>query len=93
MVKTMIGTEDEPRKLRVLRLLKMRGTRSARFGGQYHWVDNDLTGWVDGPMICHPAIGGSEGLRRLRELRADGYMIEMRRHPDRKRTTRQYRLR
>lgn len=29
-------------------------------------------------MITDPAIGGSEGLRRLRELRAAGYTIEMR---------------
>lgn len=50
-------------------------------------------GWVDGWALCHPGIGGSEGLRRLRELRADGYTIEMRRHPSPDRQgTRQYRL-
>lgn len=31
--------------------------------------------WVVGHEICHPSVGGSEGLRRLRELRADGYEI------------------
>ena len=49
-------------------------------------------GWVDGWVLCHPAIGGSEGLRRLRELRADGQPIEMRAHPIEGRTTRQYRI-
>lgn len=49
-------------------------------------------GWVDGWALCHPAIGGSEGLRRVRELRALGHEIEMRPHPVHGRTTRQYRL-
>lgn len=48
--------------------------------------------WVNGPALCHPDVGGSEGLRRLRELRADGYIIEMRHHPDPRRKVRQYRL-
>jgi|WetSurSiteA1Bulk_404760.scaffolds.fasta_scaffold39427_2 hypothetical protein len=47
--------------------------------------------WHDGPELTHPAVGGSEGLRRLRELRAKGYTIEMRRKA-KGRTTRQYRL-
>jgi hypothetical protein len=34
--------------------------------------------WVSGPDLCHPDVGGSEGLRRLRELRAAGYAIEKR---------------
>ena len=46
--------------------------------------------WHDGYALCHPGIGGSEGLRRLRELREDGHDIEMRRVPGR--NTRQYRL-
>jgi hypothetical protein len=49
-------------------------------------------GWVDGHVLCHPQIGGSEGLRRLRELRADGHRIERRHHPDKDRTDNQYRL-
>ena len=32
--------------------------------------------WVGGPALCNQAVGGSEGLRRLRELRALGYNIE-----------------
>jgi hypothetical protein len=47
--------------------------------------------WHDGPELTHPAAGGSEGLRRLRELREKGYTIDMRRKA-KGRTTRQYRL-
>lgn len=38
--------------------------------------------WVDAHVLTHPAVGGSEGLRRLRELRAEcgpHYRIEKRR--------------
>jgi hypothetical protein len=38
--------------------------------------------WVNTATISDKAVGGSEGLRRLRELRAAGYLIEKRRHPD-----------
>lgn len=48
--------------------------------------------WVDGHILCHPDIGGSEGLRRLRELRDMGHVIEMRKKPGKGVTTRQYRL-
>jgi hypothetical protein len=34
-------------------------------------------GWVPGHLLTHPEIGGTEGLRRLRELRTDGLAIEM----------------
>ena len=47
--------------------------------------------WHDGHELTHPAVGGSEGLRRLRELRAKGYVIEMRKKA-KGQTTRQYRL-
>lgn len=49
-------------------------------------------GWVTGYTLCHPGIGGSEGLRRLREVRALGHQIEKRAHPIYGRTSRQYRL-
>lgn len=54
-------------------------------------------GWVRAHHLVHPSVGGTEGLRRLRELRADGHNIEMRRrpgtHPGGKRyTEREYRL-
>lgn len=35
-------------------------------------------GWINGWVLCHPALGGSEGLRRLRQLRAEGHNIEKR---------------
>lgn len=48
--------------------------------------------WVDGSLLTLPNVGGSEGLRRLRELRdADGWPIERRPHPE-SATAWQYRL-
>lgn len=42
--------------------------------------------WVDGPEIANERVGGSEGLKRVRELRRDladsSYDIETRRHPN-----------
>ena len=38
--------------------------------------------WVGGPALANVACGGSEGLRRLRELRELGYVIEKKKtHP------------
>jgi hypothetical protein len=48
--------------------------------------------WVDGPELANERVGGSEGLKRLRELRQEGHSIEMRRHPDPRRAVHQYRL-
>lgn len=49
--------------------------------------------WVDGPELATEAVGGSEGLRRLRELRLSGdYDIRERRHPDPQRDIWQYML-
>jgi hypothetical protein len=48
--------------------------------------------WVDGPEIANERVGGSEGHRRLRELRADGWHIEERTHPDPERSVWQYRI-
>ena len=49
--------------------------------------------WVDGSKLATESVGGSEGLRRLRELIAEGYPIEKRRHPDLSRDIWQYRYR
>jgi hypothetical protein len=49
-------------------------------------------GWVNTTEIANAQVGGSEGMRRLRELRADGYTIERRGHPDPKVSQYQYRL-
>jgi biotin operon repressor len=48
--------------------------------------------WVDGPDLANERVGGSEGLKRLRELRAAGHPIEERRHPGPGRDIWQYRL-
>lgn len=47
--------------------------------------------WVDGPALANEEVGGSEGLRRLRELIDEGYPIESRRHPSPTRDIWQYR--
>ncbi len=49
-------------------------------------------GWVDGSELATVEVGGSEGLKRLRELRDEGYNIEGRHHPDPNRDIWQYRL-
>ena len=48
--------------------------------------------WVNGSELATEAVGGSEGLKRLREARAEGWPIEEQHHPDRSRTVWQYRL-
>lgn len=48
--------------------------------------------WVNGPELATEEIGGSEGLRRVRELADEGYKIETRRHPDPARDIWQYRI-
>lgn len=48
--------------------------------------------WVDGTHLATEQVGGSEGLRRLRDLRADGYKIQQRKHPDPDRDIWQYKL-
>lgn len=48
--------------------------------------------WVDGPDLANERVGGSEGLKRVRELRAEGHRIITRPHPDRSRDVFQYKL-
>lgn len=78
------------RKEKVLQFLEY----ARRIGTGYASAGNTRIedGWVDGYVLCKPELGGSEGLRRVRELRADGVDIEKRNHPDRGRATVQYRL-
>jgi hypothetical protein len=47
--------------------------------------------WVNGPELANEEVGGSEGLKRLRELRSEGLPIQTRRHPDPARDVWQYR--
>ena len=57
-----------------------------------------LNAWVDGTDLATAEVGGSEGLKRLRELRQDladngnAYEIQMRGHPDPDKDIFQYRL-
>lgn len=51
-----------------------------------------LNEWVNGTDIATAEVGGSEGLKRLRELRQDGYDIRMRKHPNPDRDIFQYKL-
>jgi hypothetical protein len=37
--------------------------------------------WIDGEQFSGPAVGGLEGLRRLRELRDEGLIIQRRPNP------------
>ncbi len=46
--------------------------------------------WVPGFILTRMETGGSEGLRRLRELKAAGYLIEKRVRPNS--NAREYRL-
>jgi len=48
--------------------------------------------WVDGNLLATEKVGGSEGHRRLRELRTEGHDIRERRHPDPDRDIWQYML-
>jgi hypothetical protein len=50
------------------------------------------SGWVTTAEINSKEVGGTEGTRRLRDLRADGYIIEKRKHPDPAVDQFQYRL-
>jgi len=62
----------------------------------YNFLRVRLNSWVDGPELANEVVGGSEGLKRLRELRrelADSrFEIEMRGHPDPGKDIFQYRM-
>ena len=42
----------------------------------YQALVNAKGEYVGGPGLSNVACGGSEGLRRLRQLRSEGYIIE-----------------
>lgn len=86
-----VARGDDPwsAKLAAARIEPTRGTKKAAVLGL---LLHAAPGWVDGSTITSPTVGGSEGLRRLRELReADGWPIERRPHPTSS-TAWQYRL-
>lgn len=56
------------------------------------YLERHVDEWIDGPDLANAEVGGSEGLKRVRELRADGHRIVTRPHPDRSRDIFQYKL-
>lgn len=58
------------------------GNRSVRQDAVFAYLIANINQWVDGFALTEPNIGGSEGLRRLRELRRMGYPIQKRRKED-----------
>lgn len=86
-----IVRHDDPASahLAAERIQPKRGTRKAAVIRFLQAANGE---WVDGYAIASPDVGGSEGLRRLRELRRDdGWPIEERPHPT-SATSWQYRL-
>jgi len=55
-------------------------------------LESNVGRWVDGTVLANERIGGSEGLKRLRDLKAKGHLIQKRKHPDPTRAIYQYRL-
>jgi hypothetical protein len=87
--RTIVRESDPPTAhLAAERIQPKRGTRKALVLACLTGAGGD---WVDGVIIATPEIGGSEGIRRLRELRDDGWNIETRPHPQSE-TAWQYRL-
>ncbi|HXS47772.1 MAG TPA: hypothetical protein VN756_09960 [Solirubrobacterales bacterium] len=48
--------------------------------------------WVNGVDLANEQVGGSEGLKRLRELKREGWLIQMRKSPAQGSDQFQYRL-
>lgn len=68
-------------------ILPRTGTRKRAVLG---YLQDRRGSWVDGYELATPEVGGGEGLRRLRELRAEGWNIEERSMPNS--TAWQYRI-
>lgn len=67
------------RKDEILQALETARDSAWYADGETHRVADD--GWVPGWALASAKVGGSEGLRRLRELREEGHPIEMRFRP------------
>lgn len=78
--------ETMTRKDRVLQLLQTASAEGCVILESLDWPDGPVVkyptpnGWVPVFVLCRPDTGGSQGDRRLRELRADGVAVESRRH-------------
>lgn len=85
----IVRTEDPPNAhLAAERIQPKRGSRKSLVLEALRSADGE---WVDGTSLETPEVGGSQGTRRLRELRSDGWAIEARPHPT-SATAWQYRL-
>lgn len=86
----IVGTNDPwPSHVAALRVMPTVGTRKALVLARLQATPGV---WVSGVELATAEIGGSEGLKRLRELRGeDGWPIEERPDPSSK-TAWQYRL-
>jgi hypothetical protein len=56
------------------------------------YLTDHIGQWVDGSDLANEKVGGSEGLRRLRELQEEGHRVSTRKHPDQSRDVWQYML-
>jgi hypothetical protein len=72
----VVRTDDPPTSHEAARLVAPH--RTSRKGRVLAELKRAAPGWVHGAVLCSPAVGGSEGLRRLRELRQAGVVIETR---------------
>lgn len=86
-----VAAKEDPDTSRTAERL-IRGARRTRKASVLAVLQESVGTWVDGWVLTQPDVGGSEGLRRLRELEADGIHIEKRPHPDAGLATWQYRL-
>lgn len=72
-----VGLEDKSKKQKVLDALE-----EARFSGEVTVAGQRTVkarhGWVASSVIGARQLGGTSGLRRLRELRSEGHGIEKR---------------
>lgn len=48
--------------------------------------------WINGTELANEEVGGSEGLKRLRELKSEGWLIQMRKNPAQGSDQFQYRI-
>jgi hypothetical protein len=85
----IVRTIDPPTAHEAARRIQpKRGTAKARV---LDYLRRCAPEWVDAPELTDSVVGGSEGLRRVRELRQEGWEIETRPAPG-SQTAWQYRL-
>lgn len=87
----VVGGNDPPSSYEAAeRAMPKLGTRRREVLDALLWP-RDGDGWVDGTELATSRCGGSEGLRRVRELQRQGWPVERRPDPD-SATSWQYRI-